>query len=206
MFAHARCTLFIALLIAAPAARADVYQCIDAAGKVLLTDSVCPPEYRTNLVVSEPQSVAAAPQPPSVQTPPASEPAAAMERRRLEAEAEADLLRDQLEMERQRSELARDRLEAIEDQLDALADVPTVYGGVAVPFLATPKLRPRALHGKSAKLKDSRPCRDCRSHVDAKRRVVPRETRRECGTFGCAPTITHAPWDDKPRGQRRRLH
>jgi hypothetical protein len=206
MFALARPMLVIALLLAAPAARADVYQCIDAAGKVLLTDSVCPPGYRTNLVVSEPQSVAAAPQAPSAQAAGVSDPAGAMERRRLEAEAEADLLRDQLEMERQRSELARERLEAIEDKLDALADVPTVYGGVAVPLLVAPKLRPRALHGKSAKPHDRRLCRDCGSRFDAKRRVAPRDTRRECGMFGCAPTLTHAPWDDQRRAPRRRVH
>ena len=42
MFPYARHVLFIAALLAAAGARADVYQCLDAAGKMLLTDSVCP--------------------------------------------------------------------------------------------------------------------------------------------------------------------
>jgi hypothetical protein len=216
--------LVTALLIAAPAARADVYQCIGAEGKMLLTDSACPPGYRTNLVVSDPQPqvVAAAPQPTAGATPPASASTAAMDRRALEAEAEADRLRDQLEIERLRSDLVRNRLDAIEDHLDAMSDPYTVYGGLAVPLLVTPKPRfhgphgkPDRFHDKPGKLHDRSPCRDCRPRLvdgkgrvdgkarDVKPRVVPRHARRDCGTFGCTPTITHAPWDFPRRGERR---
>ncbi|HEY7760941.1 MAG TPA: DUF4124 domain-containing protein [Burkholderiales bacterium] len=209
--------MVIALLIAAAGARADVYQCIGATGKMLLTDSVCPPGYRTNLVVSDPQpqAVAAAPQPPAGALPSATASAAAMDRRVLEAEAEADRLRDQLEIERLRSELVRDRLDAIEDHLGALNDPQVVYGGLAVPLLVAPKSRFDAPHGK---LHDRRPCRDCGPRFDgktrdgsprhgrlrdAKPRIVPRQARRDCGTFGCTPTITHAPWDYPRRAQHR---
>jgi hypothetical protein len=217
MFARAGHLLVIALLIATPAA-ADVYQCLGAEGKMLLTDSACPPGYRTNLVVSEPepQVVAAVPQPATGALPPADASAAAMDRRVLEAEAEAERLRDQLEIERLRSDLVRDRLDAIEDHLDAMYDPYTVYGGLAVPLLVTPKPRfhgphgkPDRLHDKPGKLHDRRACRDCRPRLvdgkprDAKPRVVDRHASRGCGTFGCTPTITHAPWDFPRRGERR---
>ncbi len=211
MFARARPLLGIALLIATPAARADVYQCLGAEGKMLLTDSTCPPGYRTNLVVSEPepQAVAAAPQPPTGVAEIAAAVVAALDRRAVEeAEAEAELLRDQLEIERVRSDLVRDRLDAIEDHLDALYDPYTVYGGFAVPVVVPKRFhghhgKPDRLHHKSGKLHDRHPCRDCRPRLDAKRRDTARQARSGCGTFGCTPTITHAPWDAPRRGERR---
>ena len=215
MLAHPRHALLVAALIFAPGAHADVYQCVDAAGKMLLTDSGCPPEYRVNLVVSEPQpvpaqpdalqSAAASPRAPSAGAAPAGDAAAAAERKRLDAEAEADLLRDQLQLERERSELTRQRLEAIEGKLDALADPPAVYadwppvyGGVAVPLFVAPKAKHRGFHGKAAKPHDRR------ARIDRKPRAV-QEARRDCGIFGCTPTITHAPWDERRREPARRL-
>lgn len=216
MLAHPRHALLVGALIFAPGAHADVYQCVDAAGKMLLTDSGCPPEYRVNLVVSEPQpvpaqpgapeAVAASPKTPSAGAAPAGDAAAAAERKLLEAEAEADLLRDQLQLERERSELTRQRLEAIEDKLDALADMPAVYadwpplyGGVAVPLFVAPEAKHRGFHGKAAKPHDRR------ARIDKKPRAVSQEARRDCGIFGCTPTITHAPWDDRRREPARRL-
>lgn len=190
MFPYARHVLFIAALLAAAGARADVYQCLDAAGKMLLTDSVCPSGYKTNLVVSdpEPRAVAAAPQPQAGEARAAED---AVARRVLKAEAESDLLREQLELERLRTQLARERLEAIENDLAGL-DQQTFYGGVAVPFFAGHKPR---FHGKPG-LKDGR------GRIDGKTRVISRPPRN-CGTFGCTPTITHAPWDDMRGVQRR---
>jgi hypothetical protein len=212
MLAHATPTLVIALLIAASAAHADVYQCIGAGGKMLLTDSACPPGYRTNLMVSEPQTgaseaVAAAPQSAPATPPASSEAAAAAERKRLQAETEADRLRDQLELERERSALTRERLEAMEDRLDELSDWPVVYGGLAVPLVGAPKGRHHKFHDKDFKPKDKdgRVRRDGDARFDAKRRSAPRDARRDCGIFGCTPTITHAPWDDTRRGSRRRI-
>jgi hypothetical protein len=174
-------------------ARADVYECVSPAGSVLFTDRGCPAGYRTRFVVREPQAETPAAPPP--------EPARAQRRaertdaqRLADAEAEAALLREQLEVERQRRELAQERAEFAERQQLA-GEEPTIgysiTGPLLVPGYPWRPDKPDWPH---------KPCIDCPPR-DAKIEYTPRDRWRDCGMFGCPPSITPAPSD---RGARQR--
>jgi hypothetical protein len=181
------------LALAAATAGAEVFQCVDAEGRVLLTDAGCPPGFNLNLVVAEPpysedEAVAWREE--------AEDRAALAEAERRAAEAEAARLRAALEAERQHDGAQQDRIEALDRKLDALLDRPQVYGGAAVvPVPALPWC------GSGA----GRPWVDCRPRRDPpKARVFRPDAREDCGTFGCPPRITHAPWDDERMQRDRR--
>jgi hypothetical protein len=191
-----RCSgLICGLILAsgAPVAAAEVFQCVDAEGAVLLTDAGCPPGYTLNLVVGEPRG----PDDGLAWRDEAEERAAQAEAERQAVEAEAARLRAELEAQRLRDSLQHERMEALDRKLDALLDRPQVYGGAAlVPVPALPVCGPGS----------GRPWVDCRPpRAHAKPRVVRPDPRDHCGTFGCTPGITRAPWDDdrSRRGQRR---
>lgn len=199
-------SLFVPLLllgVSAPAAFGAVYQCASPSGQVLLTDSPCPPGHETKFVAQDAQPVASAGA--SREEQPRSEPAAAADRTRLTAaEAEAAILRAQLEAERLRVELAHEQLRFIDRQLGAADDAPvigySVVGPVVVPGWPWRDWK-AGKHG--------RPCVDCRPPAaDFKPKIIPRDFGTGCGTFGCTPSITRAPRDDRrgpAAGNRLRL-
>jgi hypothetical protein len=171
---------------------AEVYQCVHADGRVLLTDAGCPPEFVARLVVADP-APGAAPPAAAASADPAEvterEALAAAQAQRRAAEAEAARLRAELEAERQGSNAMR--LDALDRKVDALLERPEVYGGVAVvPVPALPWC------GAGA----GRPWVDCRPRQPhSKPRADAPEPRDRCGIFGCTPGITYAPWDDERR-------
>jgi hypothetical protein len=181
-----------ALALAPGSSGAEVFQCVDASGKVLLTDSGCPPGYRVNLVVGEPRSA----QDDLAYSEDAQQRALDAEARNRAAEAEAERLRAQLDAERRRDLDQQDRLEALDRKLDALLDRPEVYGGTAVvPVPALPLCGP-----------NGRPWVDCRPPRERPKVQVHRPGENGardpyCGIAGCTPGITHAPWDDERRAQ-----
>lgn len=176
----------VLLALMAATAGAEVFQCVDAGGRVLLTDAGCPAGYTLNLVVAEPRY---SEDDALAWRDDAEERAAQAEAERRAAEAEAAQLRAALDAERQRDGAQQDRIEALDRKLDALLDRPPVYGGAAlVPVPALPWCESGA----------GRPWVDCRPRRDPpKARVYRPDTSEDCGTFGCAPRITHAPWDDE---------
>jgi hypothetical protein len=172
---------------AAPFATAEVFQCVDAEGAVLLTDAGCPPGYVVNLVVGEPRR----PDDELAWVDQAEERAARAEAERQAAEAEAARLRAELEAQRLREGMESDRIDELDRKLDDLLDRPQVYGGAAlVPVPALPLCGP-----------GGRPWVDCRPpRAPGKPRIVRPDPHDRCGTFGCPPGITHAPWDRRDHG------
>jgi hypothetical protein len=190
--------LCLALGAWASAARAEVYQCVGPGGSLLLTDSGCPAGYQTKFVAREvqrPRPVEA-----SAEAPPVPQSSAKSEAQRLAAaEAEAALLRVQLETERLRRELMLEQLMVADRQLEPRIDPTLGYSVVGPIVVARPLwyLPRHARHDKPGK-----PCVDCRPPVrDQSVEVIPRDPWRDCGMFGCTPSITHAPWDDAPRAR-----
>jgi hypothetical protein len=166
--------LFCALSIAAMTSRADVTQCVDDSGKLLLTDAFCPPGYRANLVVSVPPPAP----PPALAMPSASEPDAAQgDVARLEAENRR--LRDALAAQR------LERLEGVERRLDALDEwpQPQVFGVMPGPLYALPRHR------------DCPDGKRCGSAPHPRRSEPVTRSREDCGTFGCTPSVIRSPWD-----------
>jgi len=188
--------LCLALGVWAPAARAEVYQCVDAGGALLLTDSPCPSGYQTRFVAREVQPKA--PVSATAKPPPVPQSTAKSEAQLLaSAQAEAALLRVQLETERLRLELVQEQLKLADRQLDAQAEPTTVGYSVVGPVLVPALVRHPHKHGKPG-----RPCVDCRPRVlDDTVKVVARDRWSDCGMFGCTPRITHAPWDDAARAR-----
>jgi hypothetical protein len=188
------------LALAAEVAQAEVFQCLDADGHILLTDGGCPPGYTVNLVVGQPRSAQA--DEDLAYREEAEQRIAAADAERRAAEAEAARLRAQLDAERMRDGSAPDdRIEALDRKLDELLERPQVYGGAAlVPVPALPLCGPAG-----------RPWVDCRPHPRPRLQPLPKPQpqahrpgtrdldRDRCGTFGCTPGITHAPWDDERR-------
>jgi hypothetical protein len=176
-------------------AGAEVFQCVDANGRVLLTDAGCPPGYNLNLVVGEPRL----PEDEMLAYREEAEArAAVLDAERRAAEAEAARLRAELEAERRHGSTEQDRIDALDRKIDALLERPQVYGGpvyggtAVVPVPALPWCGPGG----------GRPWVDCRPpRAQPKSRVFRPDPRDSCGTFGCPPGITHAPWDD--RGVKR---
>jgi hypothetical protein len=170
-----------------PFAAAEVFQCVDSEGAVLLTDAGCPPGYVVNLVVGEPRR----PDDELAWLDEAEERAARAEAERQAAEAEAARLRAELETQRLRESMRHDRIDELDRKLDDLLDRPQVYGGAAlVPVPALPFCGP-----------GGRPWVDCRPpRAPGKPRIVRPDPRDRCGTFGCPPGITHAPWDRRDDG------
>jgi hypothetical protein len=152
---------------------------------MLLTDAGCPPGYNVNLVVAEPGF----PHDDAVAYRDAAEDrTAAADAERRAAEAEIRRLRAELEAERRHDATRQDRIDMLDRKLDALLERPQVYGGAAVvPVPALPWCGP-----------SGRPWVDCRPpRVQPKAQVYRPDPRDSCGTFGCPPSITHAPWDDR---------
>lgn len=189
-----------ALALACTPAGGEVFQCVDESGRILLTDSGCPPGFSVNLVVGEPHS-------PEDELlayrEEAEERAAALDAARLAAEAETARLRAELDERRWDEQAAQDRLDtldqdrldALDRKLDSLLEQPQVYGGTAlVPVPALPLCGP-----------GGRPWVDCRPRRERyKAQVYRPDSRQNCGTFGCPPGITHAPWDQERRLRDRR--
>lgn len=199
----------LGVVVALPAAGA-VYQCVDASGRLLLTDSPCPAGYRSNLVVNEPPARA-----------PSAEDAARRhaEAARDSAEAEAATLRQQLDEQKSREQAQGQRLQALDDKLDAVLRQQNTNPSLTVigpPVWAAPRALPPC-DDRARGLRD-RPWVDCRPH--APRRDVGKEAdkpptkaqaqaarqrerdyRRECGITGCTPSISHAPGDDARRAR-----
>jgi hypothetical protein len=180
------------LAFASAAAGAEVFKCVDAGGKVLLTDAGCPPGYRVNLVVGDPRAA----QDDLAYSEDAERRALEADARRREAEAEAARLRAELDAQRRQDLDQQDRLEALDRKLDTLLDRPEIYGGAAVvPVPALPLCGP-----------NGRPWVDCRPPRERPKPQVHRpgeSSARDpyCGIAGCTPSITHAPWDDERRSQ-----
>lgn len=200
----------LGVVVALPAAGA-VYQCVDASGRLLLTDSPCPAGYQSNLVVNEPPARALS----------AEESARRhAEAARESAEAEAAALRQQLDAQKSRDQAQGQRLQALDDKLDAVLQQQNQSPSLTVigpPVWAAPRaLPPCDDRGRGVR---DRAWVDCRPH--APRRDVGKEAaakpptkaqaqaarqrerdyRRECGITGCTPTITHAPGDDARRAR-----
>lgn len=164
-----------------PTAAADVHQCLDSAGKVLLTDAPCPSGYRLNLTVRA-QAAPAPPVPQETASAAAVEPAA-IDSRPLDAGAE--LARLEAENRRLHTALSERRLETLERRLDAFGDRSETYGGFPSPLWITPAVPV---------------CRDGKHCAPRPRLGKPIERPYQgCGTFGCTPTFTHAPWDAQQR-------
>lgn len=193
----------VGVVLAWPAAGA-VYQCVDAGGRLLLTDSPCPPGYQSNLVVNEPPARL-----------PSAEEAARRhaEAARDSAEAEAAALRRQLDEQKFRDQSQSQRLQALDDKLDAVLQQQNPDSSltfIGPPVWTTPRALPFC--DDRAKGAHARPWVDCRPHAvkSPAGKVKPqaqatkrpeRDVRRECGTFGCTPTITHAPGDEARRAR-----
>jgi hypothetical protein len=123
-----------ALVLTCAPADGEVFQCVDEGGRILLTDSGCPPGYSINLVVGEPH-------PPEDELlayrEEAEERAAAADAARLAAEAETARLRAELEDRRWEEQAAQDRLgapdqdrlDALDRKLDSLLERPQDRGG-----------------------------------------------------------------------------
>jgi hypothetical protein len=184
------CASFV-LAIGCNLASAEVFQCLDAEGKILLTDGGCPPGYNVNLVIGEPGS---AEDDDVAYREEAEQRIALADAERRAAEAEAARLRAELEAQRLREPPPDQRVEALDRKLDALLERPQVYGGTAVvPVPALPWCGPAG-----------RPWVDCRPrprpNKSNKSQVIrPQRDADRCGTFGCTPGITRAPWDDQRR-------
>lgn len=190
-----------------PAAGA-VYQCVDASGRLLLTDSPCPAGYQSNLVVNEPPA----------RTPSVEEAARRhAEAARDSAEAEAAALRKQLDDQQSRDQAQAQRLQALDDKLDSALQQQNQNPSLTVigpPVWSAPRALPPC--DDRAKGAHSRPWIDCRPHTGKAVGKSPgksaaqtqaaklreRDHRRECGITGCTPTITHAPGDE---ARRRRV-
>lgn len=213
----------LGVVIAWPAVGA-VYQCVDASGRLLLTDSPCPAGYQSNLVVNEPPARA-----------PSADEAARRhaEAQRDSAAAEAAALRQQLDEQKSREQAQGQRLQALDDKLDAVLEQQNQNPSLTVvgpPLWTAPRaLPPCDDRGRGVR---ARPWVDCRPHAGtapagrhstgkggvgetpfarppsgptkaqaqaAKQRE--RDYRRECGIAGCTPIITHAPGDDARRAR-----
>ena len=163
-------TLFCGLSVAAVTSRADVTQCVDESGKLLLTDGPCPPGYRANLVVGVPPRVP----PPGPAMPAASEPDA----------AKGDTARLEAENRRLRDALAAQRLGRIDQRLDTFDDwpEPQVFGVFPAPLHALPRHVERP-DGKRWGIKP---------HARHSKPVA--RSREGCGTFGCTPSVIRSPW------------
>jgi hypothetical protein len=170
-------------------ASAEVFQCLDEAGKILLTDAGCPPGYNVNLVVGEPRGVE---DDELAYREQAEQRMALADAERRAAEAEAARLRAELQAQRMREAPQEERMDTLDRKLDSLLERPQVYGGTAVvPVPALPWCGPAG-----------RPWVDCRPRPRPVKPPVARPHARDadrCGTFGCTPGITHAPWDDDRR-------
>lgn len=198
----------LGVVLAWPAAGA-VYQCVDATGRLLLTDSPCPAGYQSNLVVSEPPARA-----------PSAEEAARRhaEAERDSAEAEAAALRRQLDERKSQDQAQGQRLQALDDKLDSVLQQQNQNPSLTVigpPLWSAPRALPPC--DERAKGLHNRPWVDCRPHAGkgpvgkppvektkaqaqaAKQRE--RDYRRECGIAGCTPSITHAPGDAARRAR-----
>jgi hypothetical protein len=177
---------------------AEVFQCVDAGGRILLTDGGCPSGYNVNLIVGEPRS---AEDDAIAYREEADQRLAVADAERRAAEAEAARLRAALEAQRMHEGSQQDRIDALDRKLDTLLDRPQVYGGTAlVPVPALPWCgatgRPWVDCRPRPKPQAFRPeARDLRPKAQVHRP----EARDRCGTFGCTPGITHAPWDDERR-------
>jgi len=163
-------SLVCVLSSAAVTCRADVTQCVDDSGKLLLTDALCPPGYRANLVVSVPPRA----QPPAPARPAASE---------LDP-ARGDVARLEAENRRLRDALAAQRFERIERRLDALDEwpQPQVFGVLPAPLYALPRHR------------DCPDGKRCGSVPHARSSEPVARSREGCGTFGCTPSVIRSPW------------
>lgn len=187
MLSAMRIVLACSLSALVPPVAADVHQCLDDAGKVLLTDTVCPPGYRLNLTVrAHPAPAPALQQKPAVQQ--AMTSAVAAEPGVIDIPAigsEAELARLEAENRRLQAALDEQRLDTLERRLDARADPPQTYGGLPVPLWIAPAIPV---------------CRDGRHCPPRQETAKPIERPYQgCGTFGCTPTLTHAPWDAQQR-------
>ncbi|MCW5620045.1 MAG: hypothetical protein KIS79_02930 [Burkholderiales bacterium] len=99
---------------------------------------------------------------------------------------EAELARLQAENRRLQAAFHEQRLDTLEQRLDARGDSPQAYGGLPVPLWVAPAIPV---------------CRDGR-HCPPPRPQTAKPIERPyqgCGTFGCTPTLTHAPWDAQQR-------
>jgi len=166
-------------------ARAVVFQCTGAAGETLFTDSACPPGYRTELTVREPEAPA---RPASVPGLAAAE-AAKVEAAKQATDAEAARLAAELENARLRSQLQQERLQAIDSKLNALLEAQSadqvVYGAVGVvPFGVAAKPFP-VCRGKTGQTPWVN-CRPARDDLKGSKKFV--EQRPNCGITGCTPT------------------
>ncbi|HZP87529.1 MAG TPA: DUF4124 domain-containing protein [Burkholderiales bacterium] len=198
----------LALAFAVAPAGATVYECVNAEGHVLLTDSPCPTGYQSNVVVPEPSKGAAAL--PADSGAQASRDA---EARARAAEEEAARLRRQLEDERLKDLGERARVQALDEKLDALLERQDYDYGYGGAVLIGPPIV--GFDGSFASCGGGFGHRDCRAHSGKdflhhkgflhhkERRFEPRPFSLSggCGIFGCTPTITHSPFDD-----RRPLH
>ena len=226
------------LALGVPVAFAEVYQCVDADGRVLLTDAGCPSGYRENLVVATP------PMRPEDQLAYQEEleaRAAAADAQREAAQAEVRRLRAQLAAEQAYDDDQQARIEALDRRLDSVLDAPQVYPGTAavVPLPVLPwcgatgrpgfDCRPRVTPRPQPERRPPVPgvAERVRPHPPPHDRAAPHERRapkaaappgappppraqvrtpdprESCGTFGCTPGITHAPWDDRAGGRDR---
>jgi hypothetical protein len=195
------------LALVSTAARAEVYQCLDAGGKMLLTDSPCPPGYTANLVVGHPPS----PEEDGLAyRDEAEQRAADEEARRRAAEAEVARLRAELATERRKDDVQQDRIDQLDRKLDALLQQPEVYGGTVYGGTAVAPVPGWPVCGPGG-----RPWVDCRPNrpgVEPKPHVLRPEARnssngksaQDCGIAGCTPGITRFPSDDRRGAPERR--
>ena len=185
----------LAIVAVPPVAHAEVYQCAGPDGGLLLTDRACPAGYQTRFVVREVrrEPPAAAPVEPA----PVPPRATSSDVQRLgAAEAEADLLREQLELERLRRELIQEQLRLADRELETRYDDTIGYS------ITGPILVPRYPIWHEKRGRPGKPCVDC-DGAGGKVEYKPRDRWRDCGTFGCTPTITHAPSDSAGRTRDR---
>jgi len=174
--------LFLSGLWASASSYADVSECVDQSGRVVLTDAACPEGFHARVVVPAPLRAEPAPD-LSRQIPRVAPVLPAQDARGPERTA-AELERLNAENARLRDALQAQRLDRVEQRLDALGDwsAPQVFGTFPVPVYAFPHRRPCA-HGKCGAAKPPRP---------------PQRVDRPdggCGTFGCTPSVTRTPWD-----------